>query len=156
MCSVQYVGPLKALYSSPPGRPVHSDTNSTSLGSIQPYCNYKYYSLTFPLLSIARYSFIQLNELGHCGEIENAQASKRWQKGFEPGISRLRVRHSTAELSRSTITPQFCRHTSSKCSIITKFPVVFLDFPCILFPAIFHSISMIALYYFRLHMCDRF
>ena len=25
---------------SPPGRPVHSDTNSTSLGSIQPCCNY--------------------------------------------------------------------------------------------------------------------
>ena len=31
------VGPLKALYTSPH---VHSDTNSTSLGSIQPCCNY--------------------------------------------------------------------------------------------------------------------
>ena len=28
------VGPLKALYTSPPGRPVHSGTNSASLGSI--------------------------------------------------------------------------------------------------------------------------
>ena len=34
-------------------------------------------SLTFRPLSIARYSFIQLGELGHCGENENAQTSKR-------------------------------------------------------------------------------
>ena len=26
---------------------------------------------------------------------ENAQTSKRYQRGFEPGLSRLRVRHST-------------------------------------------------------------
>ena len=32
--SIQSVGSLKALYTSPPGRPVHSSTNSTSLGSI--------------------------------------------------------------------------------------------------------------------------
>ena len=32
--SIQSVGPLKALYTSPPGRPVHSDTDSTSLESI--------------------------------------------------------------------------------------------------------------------------
>ena len=32
--SIQSFGPLKALYTSPPGRPVHSDTNSSSLGSI--------------------------------------------------------------------------------------------------------------------------
>ena len=32
--SIQSVGPLKALYTSPPGRPVHSDTNSASPGSI--------------------------------------------------------------------------------------------------------------------------
>ena len=55
----------------PPGRPVHSGTNSTSLGSIQPCSNYCNYSLTFPPLSLARYSFIQ------------------------------RVRHSTTELPRS-------------------------------------------------------
>ena len=28
---------------------------------------------------------------------ENAQTSKRYQRGFEPGLSRLRVRHSTTE-----------------------------------------------------------
>ena len=32
----QSVGPLKARYTSPPVRPVYSDTNSTPLESIQP------------------------------------------------------------------------------------------------------------------------
>ena len=32
--SIQSVGPLKALYTSPPGIPVPSDTNSASPGSI--------------------------------------------------------------------------------------------------------------------------
>ena len=49
-----------------PGRPVHSDTNSASPGSIlamqQLRATTK--SLTFPPLSIARYSFIQLSQLG--------------------------------------------------------------------------------------------
>ena len=34
------------------------------------------YSLTFPPLSTARYSFMQLSELGHLGENENAQTLK--------------------------------------------------------------------------------
>ena len=34
------------------------------------------YSLTFPPPSLARYSFIQLSDLGHHGENENAQSSK--------------------------------------------------------------------------------
>ena len=38
--SIQSIGPLKALYTSPPGRPVHSDTNSASQGRIQPRSNY--------------------------------------------------------------------------------------------------------------------
>ena len=38
---------------------------------------------------IASYSFVQLSELGHRGENENAQASKQQQRGFEPGLSRL-------------------------------------------------------------------
>ena len=49
-------------------RPVHSDTNSASLGSISHMlqlmhegCSYPY-----PPLSIARYSFIQLSELEQC------------------------------------------------------------------------------------------
>ena len=39
------------------------------------------YSLTFPLLSIARYLFKQLSRLGYCGENENAKILKRWQTG---------------------------------------------------------------------------
>ena len=76
---MQSVGPLKALYTSIPGRPVHSDTNSTSLGSIlaMQQLRAKTKSLTFQPLSIARYSFIQLNELGHRGDNENAHTSKR-------------------------------------------------------------------------------
>ena len=50
-----------------PDRPVHSDTNSTSPGSIlaiqQLRATTK--SLTFPTLFIARYSFIQLSQQGH-------------------------------------------------------------------------------------------
>ena len=49
-----------------PGRPVHSDTNSASPGSIlvmqQLRATTK--SLTFPPASIAMYSFIQLSQLG--------------------------------------------------------------------------------------------
>ena len=32
--------PLKSFYHSPPGRPVHSDNNLTSLERIQPFSNY--------------------------------------------------------------------------------------------------------------------
>ena len=53
-----------------PGRPVHSDTNSASLGSIlaRQQLRAMTKSLTFRPLSIARYSFIQLSELGQCGK----------------------------------------------------------------------------------------
>ena len=40
------------------------------------------YSITFPPLSIARYSFIQLSELGHRGENENAQNFETVAKGI--------------------------------------------------------------------------
>ena len=50
---------------SSPGRPVHSDTNSASLGSILAMQQLRNdYSLTCPPLSIAVYSFIQLGQLG--------------------------------------------------------------------------------------------
>ena len=43
---------------------------------------------------------------------ENAQTSKRYQRGFEPGVSRLRVRHSTTEPPRSTVgVSAFCTVT---------------------------------------------
>ena len=44
-------------------------------------------SLTFPPLSIARYSCIQLSVLWHRGDNENARASKQQQKAFAPGLS---------------------------------------------------------------------
>ena len=88
---------------SSPGRPVHSDTNWASLGSILVMQQMRNdYSLTRPPLSITRYSFIQLSQLGRREEKENAQTSKRYQRGFEPGLSRMRDRHSTTELQRMT------------------------------------------------------
>ena len=53
------------LFASP-DRPVHSDTNSASPGSIlvRQQLRSKTKSLTYPPLSIARYSFIQLSQLG--------------------------------------------------------------------------------------------
>ena len=63
-----------SLQFSSPDRPVHSDTNSASLGSILDMQQLHIdYSLTFPPLSIARYSFIQLRLRE---ENENAQTSK--------------------------------------------------------------------------------
>ena len=55
------------------------------------------YSLTFPPHYIASYSFIPLSELGRRGANENVQASKRQQRGFEPGRYRLRVRHTSLD-----------------------------------------------------------
>ena len=63
---------------------------SASLGSILAMQQLRNdYSLTFPPLSIARYSFIQLSRLRRREVKENAQTSKRYQRGFEPGLSRL-------------------------------------------------------------------
>ena len=49
-----------------PSRPVHSDTNSASPGNIlaMQQLRAKTKSLTFPPLSITRYSFIQLSQQG--------------------------------------------------------------------------------------------
>ena len=64
---------LYSAVSSPSGHSEHftnqplaapSDTNSTSLGSIQPRYNYCVKTINS---HIARYSFIQLSELGHGG-----------------------------------------------------------------------------------------
>ena len=54
-----------ALHVTSSGRPVHSDTNSPSLGSILAMQQLRNdYSLTFPPLYIARYPFKQLSQLG--------------------------------------------------------------------------------------------
>ena len=62
-----------------PWQPVHSDTNSASLGSILAMQQLRNdYSLTFPPMSIiARYSFIQMSGLRRREENENAQTSKQ-------------------------------------------------------------------------------
>ena len=80
-----------------PDRPIRSDTNSASLGSIlatlQLLCGD--YSLTFPPPSIDMHSFTQLSELRCRAMNENGQSTKRQNNRFEPRLSRLRVRHST-------------------------------------------------------------
>ena len=49
---------------------------------------------------------------------ENAQTSKRYQRGFEPGLSRLRVRHSTTEPPRSTNgLRHLLRRSSKNCDL---------------------------------------
>ena len=64
-----------AFYTSPLTKPVHSDTNSTSLVRIQPSCNY--FTKTIPPLSIVRYSFVQLRELQFRGLNQNTRALKQ-------------------------------------------------------------------------------
>ena len=92
-----------ALHFPPPADLFIPTLFSASLGSILAMQQLRNdYSLTFPPLSIARYSFIQLSRLRRREVKENAQTSKRYQRGFEPGLSRLRVRHSTTEPPRST------------------------------------------------------
>ena len=82
------------------------------------------HSFTFPPTSIARYSFIQLSELGRRGENKNLPTLKRLQRGFEPGLSRLRARHSTA--LRTTIAPKSCKKF---IYIFTAIFEVFVDWP---------------------------
>ena len=85
-----------------PGRPVHSDINSASPGSIlamQQLCATTK-SPAWPPLSIPRYSFIQLSqpsmERTKMPNLRNASKG-----GIEHGLTWLRVRHSTAELPHS-------------------------------------------------------
>ena len=110
-----------ALYTSFPGRHVHADTNLISLGSIQPCTHtharthtHTHTLFAHILISNTVYSlvinFIQLSELGHSGENENVQASKRLQREFEPGLLQLRVWRSTAELSCSTGASRVVQH----------------------------------------------
>ena len=83
--SIQSAGPIKVFYTSPLGRPVHPDTNSTSLPSAQ-----RLFTHIFPPLSTSRYSLIQLGEPRHRGAKENAQALKQQQRALEPGLSQSR------------------------------------------------------------------
>ena len=79
---MQSVGPFRALYTSPFGR---SQLSVSRKYSVMLQLVHEYYSLTFPPLSTASYSSIQLSQLRQCGENEIAQASKRHQKDSNPG-----------------------------------------------------------------------
>ena len=75
---------------SPPDRPVHSILHQLDFSgkhSCHAAITREDYSLTFIPLPIARRSFIQLSELGNCGENENVQTLKQLQRGFEPALS---------------------------------------------------------------------
>ena len=63
----------------------------------QPQLLWEGYSLAYfrRSLSIARNLFMQLSELGHHGENDIAQNPKQQQRGFDPGLLRLRVHMST-------------------------------------------------------------
>ena len=77
------------LFASP-GRPVHSDTNSASPGSILAMLQLraKTKSLTFPPLSIARYSFIQLSQQGRQWSVNEKPNLRNGSKGgFEPWLT---------------------------------------------------------------------
>ena len=66
------------LYTSPPGRPVHSHTNSASLEIIQPWCNY--YMKTIHLHNIISIPVTHF----HSWKNNIAQALIRPQICFEP------------------------------------------------------------------------
>ena len=69
-----------------PGRPVHSNAISFSgKHSAILQLLHKDYSFTYPPLSVARYSFIQLSELWQRGTNETAKASKWQQEDSNPG-----------------------------------------------------------------------
>ena len=126
---------------------------SASLGSILAMQQLRNdYSLTFPPMSIARYSFIQLSRLRRREVKQNAQTSKRYQRGFEPGLSRLRVRQSTTEPPRSTSCRvnsrswlgkrPFCTSCAAmELAVPGHFPVCNVDLPVSLF-SVCHALRL--------------
>ena len=72
-----------------PGRPVHSDTNSASLGRVlaMQQLHAKAKSLTFPPLSIARYSFIQLGCQWRERKCPIFETVANGGGGFDPGLT---------------------------------------------------------------------
>ena len=83
---IKSLGQFKALYTAPPGRPVHSNTITTSLGSIQPYAAITAHRLFVHIsTSVAMYLFVQLSELGRREVNTIANASKRQKEDSNPG-----------------------------------------------------------------------
>ena len=68
-----------------PDRPVQSNTVSTSLGSHMPQLICEGCLYTYPPLSIARYSFIQLSELEQCRVKKLAQSFNTAARDSNPG-----------------------------------------------------------------------
>ena len=58
--------PFEAFHDS--SRTVRSNTTSTSLGSIQPYCNYSSKTNQSPDSIIIWYLFVKPSKLSRCGE----------------------------------------------------------------------------------------
>ena len=83
-------GPFRAFYTSPPGgRPVHSNRNSTPLGSIHPCCNYCMKNIfvhIYPVLSTTAYSQVLIytaSELRQLGQ--NCRSFKMAAKDLNLG-----------------------------------------------------------------------
>ena len=104
---------------SSPGRPVHSDT---VLGFSWKHSSHAAIAQRlFTHIPTTVYSQVlnfQLSRLRRREVKENAQTSKRYQRGFEPGLSRLRVRHSTTEPPRSS--SEQCMVTASRRHTIQR------------------------------------
>ena len=88
-----------------PGRPVHSDTNSASPGSILVMQQLRATTKSSHFQHCLQpgthlYSWVDWGIVKRTKMPKLRNGSK---VGFEPGLSRLRVRHSTTELPRSTM-----------------------------------------------------
>ena len=99
--SVRWTG-QRALHFSSPGKPVHSDTNSAPLGSIlamqqlRAKTIHSHISTTYSQLLVYKTEWTIMERTKMHNLLNGSKG------GFEPGLSRLRVWHSTAERPRST------------------------------------------------------
>ena len=96
-----------ASHFSSPGRPVHSDTNSASLGSIlathqlSTKTNHSHYISTAFHSQILIYTAEWTKASWRERKCPNFKMVAK--RGLKPGLSRLRVPPSTTELSHSTL-----------------------------------------------------
>ena len=98
-----FVRRLKMLYTLLLGRPVHYHTNLASLGGIQPHCNYCTKTNHSHFHHVLIYTAERIGASWRERKYPNGRkgdsnpSSLDREPGFEPD-SRLRARHSTAEL----------------------------------------------------------
>ena len=86
---------VKTLYFH--SKPVHQQIPFLHPATMREDCSY-----TYPPLSVARYSFIQLGELEQCRLKNICPRFEHRSTGFEPGFTYSRVRSSTLEPLHST------------------------------------------------------